>query len=927
MVNGDLLTNTPLGMTAEQANQVNAAFFRNLGTYQQTHALQIDAVGRMTGPEARWPAALKSESALAHSIQSIDQPGAKAVKGDAAMGRQTLGHAVGQAERGGRLVLSDTGGDAVRQALAHALATGPGRAPAHRLRSPREMGGQIAPELLVGDGSVGQALRAGGLLATGTDAISTTHDVRYLYDQGNTTGAHSQLLQFGARNVGGWVGGVAGAKLGALVGIKSGPGLVVTSVAGAGIGALAASQAMEWIEGRQINHQADRLGNRWHFDPDQPERGWIRQVDTGQVTLEGAAAWQAARSGITTYQRQTLHADAATTQWLDYQASTRAVELRLASPDVPHDPYRVMADRNDHPRSLRDSFWVRDPDSGRWARQVADGLLDGRMHYRTQVAGTDKAAELDAYAASTVAFNAARSPAAIAQRYAQLHAAAGWSAQGAMPEAVARALAAPGMLMGSDGNRYVRGTDGRWTHDGWLYDSAATGTLLQELEATHAQQLRQLQSRTPDAADAQAPVPAHGRGATPPPGDTTTDGSTSAATAAAAAGTAPQRALDLQAQAQAAQSAHRQRARVQQDIQDQQAAAVATAPAEAAATTADDTMQAAHALAAQHAPAPDPPAQTAAAPLPLAAQAAPDGTAPDTIPPDTSLPAPVTEFPAAPVTTAQATLPAPAAPKTDSDAVPPPDAAPAPQSAPSAVPTPAAWPALDAAPSSASPWEAQAALTAPTSTPAMGPDVAATLTASNARAAPFPPEHHDALRHPPPVLQAVQQTLSSTPPDEATMLAPRADTAALPRQHATYVPDVAAPSDPAHREQASRPWLQDEAVAAGPQAADTHIVTGNGDVDDLLRAIDSHNELMIEQALERISNSALTHALLRRGQDLLDAADLQYAHEQAALAPADAMQAAVEVETRRGPVRVMALPDPAQHMLLQGDTGGDGGGG
>ena len=159
------------------------------------------------------------------------------------------------------------------------------------------------------------------------------------------------------------------------------------------------------------------------------------------------------------------------------------------------------------------------------------------------------------------------------------------------------------------------------------------------------------------------------------------------------------------------------------------------------------------------------------------------------------------------------------------------------------------------------------------------------------------------------------------------MPAPHSDVPVLPRQRVAYASDVAGLPHTTDHAEAGRPSLQDTASPPDPLPAPTPAVTGNRDVDDLLHAIDSNNDLMIEQALERISNSALTHTLLQRGQDLLDAADLQYAQEQAALAPADAVQAAVEVETRRGPVRVMTLPDPAQHPLLQGDTGGDGGGG
>ncbi|MCE4312969.1 hypothetical protein LYZ90_19515 [Xanthomonas hortorum pv. vitians] len=48
-------------------------------------------------------------------------------------------------------------------------------------------------------------------------------------------------------------------------------------------------------------------------------------------------------------------------------------------------------------------------------------------------------------------------------------------------------------------------------------------------------------------------------------------------------------------------------------------------------------------------------------------------------------------------------------------------------------------------------------------------------------------------------------------------------------------------------------------------------ITGDPDVDEVLYALGSKNELAIEQALNRVANSAATQALLKKGNDFLEA--------------------------------------------------------
>ena len=59
-------------------------------------------------------------------------------------------------------------------------------------------------------------------------------------------------------------------------------------------------------------------------------------------------------------------------------------------------------------------------------------------------------------------------------------------------------------------------------------------------------------------------------------------------------------------------------------------------------------------------------------------------------------------------------------------------------------------------------------------------------------------------------------------------------------------------------------------------------ITGDPDVDEVLYALDSKNELAIEQALNRVANSAATQALIKRGNEFLEAQAQQEAQELAA---------------------------------------------
>ncbi|OCG79800.1 hypothetical protein XEULMG905_23085, partial [Xanthomonas euvesicatoria] len=93
------------------------------------------------------------------------------------------------------------------------------------------------------------------------------------------------------------------------------------------------------------------------------------------------------------------------------------------------------------------------------------------------------------------------------------------------------------------------------------------------------------------------------------------------------------------------------------------------------------------------------------------------------------------------------------------------------------------------------------------------------------------------------------------------------------------------------------------------------------DVDEVLYALDSKNELAIEQALNRVANSAATQALIKRGNEFLEAQAQQEAQELAATRQALGMDVSAEINTSRGPVMVMTLPEFAKGPMQSGPQG------
>ncbi|MGE8267504.1 MAG: zeta toxin family protein [Stenotrophomonas geniculata] len=335
----------------------------------------------------------------------------------------------------------------------------------------------------------------GGATATVVEAATEGTRIADLYARDNRTGAEAALLDFGARSVGGWTGAVVGAKVGTLLGIESGPGAIVTGIIGGGLGAWGASEIVEWIEKYQINNQADSTDRIWTFDPAHPEKGWTRE----ETEIVGTVGTLADRPiyGATTL----LTADAELSQQLNYQASSRAVGLRLSEPDQPINPFSIAGDASDTPSALPRS-WERNPENGEWRREVVHQVLEhGLKNTTIEVADATKAAQLDEAAQGIMAFNAARSSAAFAKQYEEAYTAQGWSQYGAVPDEVIWAREHPDHVLASDGRTYQHQGDGEWLHDGWIYDSLAEGNIRDELNSTYPQirAIQQMEAPVPSA--------------------------------------------------------------------------------------------------------------------------------------------------------------------------------------------------------------------------------------------------------------------------------------------------------------------------------------------------------------------------------------------------------------------------------------------
>lgn len=314
------------------------------------------------------------------------------------------------------------------------------------------------------------------LAGVAADAAYTIKRVNEMRADGNHVGASSTFLHFGSRNLSAWGGAVLGAQTGAALGFETGPGALVTTAVGGIAGGMGGNKIADAIDTYRTYHQANREGHTWAMDPKKPEQGWTRQGFS--PAFPGSEPKPPAI--------QTLTASPEVANELNYKASGVQVQLALANPSMPRDPYTQRADDRDTP-SLRGADWRRDAHTHQWNRQVTDGYLEHgmpRSHRKTAVPA--RAALLDLAAEDVIAQNKANQPSAIADRYLEAHRQFGWDRFGPPEPAAVHASQAPkNVLQASDGNLYIRGHDGEWTHEGVFgSQSQARGNLRDELDAS-----------------------------------------------------------------------------------------------------------------------------------------------------------------------------------------------------------------------------------------------------------------------------------------------------------------------------------------------------------------------------------------------------------------------------------------------------------
>lgn len=327
----------------------------------------------------------------------------------------------------------------------------------------------------------GAHLGIAGLALEAYDGADSMRTASRLRSEGNATAAESELIHFGARSVGGWAGAGIGMATGAVLGVETGPGLLVTGAIGGVAGVFAGEKIAAWNDNRGIYNQ-ELGGKTWVYDPDNPERGWRREAPIDRSD-----------DGIDNARRGDLRASPATENALNYQATSRSVELVLGGPPAQRDPFSIPAGAGDTPSS-RQSNWERNPDSGQWQREVYGPFVErGMTPHRTESADAARTAQLDRQAAQIVVENAANSPASIAARYEDTYIRNGWAAHGEMPQAVRNARTDVDTLVASDENRYQRRADGEWVSTGLIFNSTASGNLREELDATR----EVLQARLP----------------------------------------------------------------------------------------------------------------------------------------------------------------------------------------------------------------------------------------------------------------------------------------------------------------------------------------------------------------------------------------------------------------------------------------------
>ncbi|MFD1296440.1 peptidoglycan-binding protein [Lysobacter gummosus] len=455
ILNGDLYTNVPAGMTDDQVNAHNRKFNKGYNEYTKTHAAEIDAIGKLPAPEAQWAVPLKSERNLIATVQAVNEPGYKPIRGEAADGHASLRTAINQAHGAGRLNVSEAGVASLREAFAPHIESDLAAAERSSARA-------------IGRGAAIKAVVGASLVAGVVDAAEAGERTARSLAQDNPLAAQSQMAHYAGVGVGGWVGGAAS---GLAAGGWSGPGVLGFIAVGAISGSYVGEKAAKMWDDHKVFNQTDRDDVDWNFNG----RQWVRDQ---RADLQDDGANKAVEQEFSALPEKARE--------LSYLASNAATALALAprNLETPRDPYTLRAVRSDTP-SLQRADWEHNPQSGEWNRNVVVGFEQrGVPMTRSETATPERAAELNAISAQVIRDNIASGPAPIAARYDLAYNSAGWASFGEKLPAVSAALSAD-TLTASDGKLYRHHDNGQWQRED-APGTIARGNLQLELDNTRA---------------------------------------------------------------------------------------------------------------------------------------------------------------------------------------------------------------------------------------------------------------------------------------------------------------------------------------------------------------------------------------------------------------------------------------------------------
>lgn len=398
LINGDLHTNAPLGLRADDIRPGVQNFFHNEATYGQVHAAQLQGLKGYAAVDNGWAVVTHTEGRVLSTLQHIQNVPNPLTRGGAdELQRHGLAQAISNAHSNGRLTVSTNGIAVVENTL--------GEEAARPLRVPRGQSGAASMEVLLGNASASTLVRSGGLLATGADAALTARRSAELLEQGNATAAQSEVTHALARNAGGWAGGASTAA--ALGGTGFVPAALV--VGDALLMSKAFDKGADLLDNRAIYHQTDKAGVEWQFNG----RNWQRE-----------AAIELAQDGGRTSGEQPVVASYEKSQELGALASAKAVELALGKAPPPQDPFNLSARASDQV-GLDNQNWRRNPESQAWERQVKTAVsgANDRGSYEHQTASPERAQQLNQEALGRIESNIATGREAIAAAYLENHAA------------------------------------------------------------------------------------------------------------------------------------------------------------------------------------------------------------------------------------------------------------------------------------------------------------------------------------------------------------------------------------------------------------------------------------------------------------------------------------------------------------------------